>query len=59
MPGIAMAAATTAESASHELTSRRGGIRSTTLEKSPPPTRYGRKPSAKVSEDRNAEPVRP
>ena len=58
MPGMAIAAATAAEIASHEATSRRGGIRSTTLEKSPPPTRYGRKPSANVSEERNAEPVR-
>src|SRR3954452_12161106 len=56
--GIAMAAAAAAETASHEVTSRRGGIRSTTLEKRLPPTMYGRKPSAKVSEDRNADPVR-
>jgi hypothetical protein len=56
--GTAIAAASAAEARSQPTTSRRGRTRSTTLESRPPPSRNGRKPSAKVSDASSGEPVR-
>jgi hypothetical protein len=52
-----MSVARSADAALHALTSLRGRTRSTTADSSPPPSTYGRNPSAKVSDERNAEPV--
>jgi hypothetical protein len=56
--GLAIAAASSAEARSMPKTSCRGRTRSTMLESRPPPTRYGRNPSANVSEASSGEPVR-
>ena len=56
--GQAINAASTAEAVELATTSRRGRTRSTMLERRPPPRRYGRNPSAKVSEASSGESVR-
>src|SRR5689334_5541764 len=56
--GMAIEAVRTTDVRSSVTSRRRGGTRSTMPDRSVPPTRYGRNPSAKVSEDRNGDPVR-
>src|SRR4051812_2799969 len=53
----AISVASTAHTASVELSNRRDGTLSTTAETSRPLMMYGRKPSANVSDDRNGDPV--
>ena len=56
--GQAINPASSADAASQPATSRRGRTRSTMLERRPPPSRYGRNPSAKVSDASSGDSVR-